>query len=237
MGELRHQEQAAIEAVARHFSATWEKVGGDSPAAYVTVAGKQIAIEVTAIRQRIAEQDRSYKPRLRFDKVALRLVGDLQATLREVVLDGQVVILTVTAPIRLPSKTTVALGDKIRTCLARPSVHAGIKDKIHGNQIRVRVVKGISARTAKVIGFVHNPDTNPDVLLSLTQLLLQHIDAAAGKPAPKTFTGDRWLVVAYEDGLSHTETYRQVYSQLSVPTDFEKILLVLAGGRVEILTG
>jgi hypothetical protein len=49
---------------------------------------------------------------------------------------------------------------------------------------------------SQVIGFVHNPDSDPDVLLRLTQSLLQHIGAAAGKRAPKKFTGDRWLVVA-----------------------------------------
>jgi hypothetical protein len=90
---------------------------------------------------------------------------------------------------------------------------------------------------SKVIGFVHNPDSDPDVLFRLTQSLLQHIGAAARKRAPKKFTGDRWLVVADQDGLSHIETYRHVYSQLSISTDFKKILIVLAGGRVETLTG
>jgi hypothetical protein len=46
-------------------------------------------------------------------------------------------------------------------------------------------------------------------------------------------TGDRWLVVGIEDGLSHIETYRQVYAQLSIPAGFENILMVFAGGQVE----
>jgi hypothetical protein len=148
----------------------------------------------------------------------------------------EIVILTITAPIRLPSKTSAALEDKIRVCLARRSAQE-VKDTIHGNQIRVRLVKGVSRQMSKVIGFVHNPDSDPDVLFRLTQSLLQHIGAAARKRAPKKFTGDRWLVVADQDGLSHIETYRHVYSQLSISTDFKKILIVLAGGRVETLTG
>jgi hypothetical protein len=71
----------------------------------------------------------------------------------------------------------------------------------------------------------------------LTQSSLRHIAAAAGKRAPRRFTGDRWLVVVNEDGLSHIETYRHVYSQFAIPTGFKKILMVLAGGRVETLTG
>ena len=90
---------------------------------------------------------------------------------------------------------------------------------------------------SKVIGFVHNPDSDPDVLLRLAQSLLQHIGAAADKRPPGKSTGERWLVVANEDGHSHIETYRHVYSQLSVSTDFKKILVVLAGGRVETLAG
>ena len=58
MPKLRKREQAAIEAVARHFSATWEKGGEDSPYAYVTIPGKRIAVEVTAIKHRIAERGR-----------------------------------------------------------------------------------------------------------------------------------------------------------------------------------
>jgi hypothetical protein len=237
MSKLRKQEQAAIEAVARHFSATWEKGDGDSPDAYVIIAGKRIAVEVTAIKQRIAERGDLTKPRLRFDRVALGLVGGLQAALSESVPDGVAVVLTVTAPIRLPSKTAAALESKIRDRLARPSAQVEVKDTIYGNQIRVRFVKRVSKRMSKVIGFVHNPDSDPDVLLRLTQSLLQHISAAADKRPPEEFTGDRWLVVADKDGLSYIETYRHVYSQLSISTDFKKILVVLAGGRVETLTG
>ena len=112
-----------------------------------------------------------------------------------------------------------------------------MKDSIHGNQIQFLGVKGIPRRAAKVIGFVHNPDTDPGILLEMTRSLLERIGAAAGKRASARFAGDRWLVVAVEDELPWVETYRQVYSQLSMPSDFKKIVMVVAGGRVETLTG
>ncbi|HEY2444605.1 MAG TPA: hypothetical protein VGI20_02575 [Rhizomicrobium sp.] len=40
MRESRTQKQAAIEAVVRHFSASWEMDEEGSPNAYVTIAGK-----------------------------------------------------------------------------------------------------------------------------------------------------------------------------------------------------
>src|SRR6516225_4900668 len=55
MGALRKEERAAIAAVARHFSASWEE-GGGLPDAYVTIAGKRIAAEIAAIGRRRAER-------------------------------------------------------------------------------------------------------------------------------------------------------------------------------------
>jgi hypothetical protein len=237
MSRLGKQEQTAIEAVARRFSATWEEAEGESPAAYRTIAGRRIAIEVAAIKPGIAERGDLAKPRLRFDRVALRLVGRLQAALSALVPDGEAVVVTVTAPIRLPAKTAAALESEVRDGLARRPAPLDIMATIYGNQVRVRLVKGVSRRASKVIGFVHNPESDPDVLLRLTQSLLQHIGAAADRRAPATFTGDRWLVVANEDGLWPIEAYRQVFAQLSMSTEFKKVLMVLAGGRVETLTG
>ena len=44
MRDLKKQERTAIEAVARRFSATWEK-GSDPPNAYIMVAGKRVAVD------------------------------------------------------------------------------------------------------------------------------------------------------------------------------------------------
>ena len=51
MRDLKKQERIAIEAVSRRFSATWEK-GTDPPDAYITVAGKRVAVDVTTLKRR-----------------------------------------------------------------------------------------------------------------------------------------------------------------------------------------
>jgi hypothetical protein len=208
-----------------------DSAGGEAADSWLTLGGQRIAVDVTAIEQRGSVT----KPRLRFDKVALRLVGGLQTALSKVIPDGVAVVLTVTAPIRLPAKTKAALESTIRDCLAHPS--GEVRDTIHGNQIRVRPITEVSPRMPKLIGFVHNPDSDPDVLLDLTQSLARQIGAAADRHRPETVAGNRWLVVASEDEPSQFETYRQVYAQLAAPTGFEKILIVFAGGRVETLAG
>jgi hypothetical protein len=236
MSELGKPEQAAIEAVARHFTATREE--GEVPSnAVISIGGKRIAVEVTIIEQRITDRTDLNKPRLRFDKVALRLISRLQGALRESMPDGTTVILTITAPIRLPSKTAAALEDNIRDRLVRRSTQVQWADTIQGNEIRVRLVKSSPRQNSKLVGLVHNPDSDPDMLLDVTQSLLQHIGAAADRRAPAGSARERWLVLVNKGGFSHIETYRQIYGQLSIPNDFTKILMLSAGGRVETLTG
>jgi hypothetical protein len=77
MRDFEKQERTAIEAVARRFSATWEQ-GGDPPDAYIMVAGKRVAVDITTLKRRGAGQDHAAEPRLRFDKVATRLIERLQ---------------------------------------------------------------------------------------------------------------------------------------------------------------
>ncbi len=237
VGGLSEGALAAIEAAAERYSMTVEGGQADSPAAYLTIDGKRIAVTVAAIKLGVDHGGKFTKPRLRFDRVALRLVRELQAALSGSVPDGEAVVVTITAPIRLPAKTAASLAGWIRDCLAGQPRRTELKDTIYGNQIRVRLVTGVSGSTSKVIGFVHNPDSGPNVLLGLTQSMLQSVGAAADRPPPEDFTGDRWLVVVHEQGFAHVETYRQVYAQLGISTDFKRSLLVLAGGRVEDLIG
>ena len=124
MSGLGKRARAALEAVARHFSATWEK-GEAPPDAYLTIARKRIAVEVTTTKQRIADRGGLTKPRLRFDRVALRFVRRLQEALSASVPDGRTLILTITAPIRVPSKTAAALEDNIRDLPRAPFGSAG----------------------------------------------------------------------------------------------------------------
>jgi hypothetical protein len=235
MGDLNKQERTAVEAVAKLFSATWEK-GTDPPDAYIIVAGKRVAVDIATLKNRGTGRGNAVKPRLRFDKVATGLIERLQTTFSDIVPAGMTVLLTITAPIRLPSKTAVALEDKIQTLLARESQGRDEKDTIHGNPVRIRFLRGGSERAPKMIGFVHNSDSDPVLLLEMTRESLELISDAAGRRASR-LTGDRWLVVISARGSSCLEAYRYIYSQLGMATDFSKILLVFGDGRIEALTG
>jgi hypothetical protein len=234
MGKVGKREQAAIEAVAKQFSATWEIADGAWPDAYLTTRGKRIAVDIVAIKAKIAD---TAKPRLRFDKSVLRLFDGVRAAVTGSVPDGTSVLFTVTAPIRLRAKTAGALEVQIRDGLARRAAKVEIEDTIFGNDVRIRIAKRLSAYMPKVIGFVHNPETGAERLLDLTQALLKAIGTAVDKRPPKTFTDDCWLVIADDGGASYLETWRHVCSQFPSSAGIKKILTVLAGDRVETLLG
>jgi hypothetical protein len=150
--------------------------------------------------------------------------------------NGMTLLLTITAPIRVPAKTAASLEDSIRTLLARKSPGRDEKDTIHGNRVRIRLLRDKSARAPRVLGFVHHADSDPLLLLSMTRELLELTSTKPGRRAPK-LAGNRWLVVISARGSSCLQTYRYVYSQLRQATGSGKILMAFDDGRIGVLAG
>jgi hypothetical protein len=130
---------------------------------------------------RAAIEGNAAKIRLRFDKVATRVIARLQAAAVKIVPDGNTVLVTITAPIRLASKTTAALEEMIRTLLTRKRPSRDAKATIHGNRVRVRILRNQSRRSPRLLGFVDNPDSDPTILLDLTQEMLELANAPQRK--------------------------------------------------------
>jgi hypothetical protein len=149
--------------------------------------------------------------------------------------DSTTVLLTITAPIRLPAKTAAALEVKIPMLLERGSPARDEKDTIHGNCVQIRIVRGGVKQAPKFIGFVHNPDSDELLLLNVAQELLGLISAQTGRRKTRP-AGDRWLLLISAGGNSRLEAYRYICSQLRMAAEFEKILILVAG-RVEVLSG
>jgi len=230
---LKKQELAALEAVGHHFSAGWQ-LDEEPPGIWLAMGQERIAIEITTMKHRIAGGAEIAQPRLRFDRVALRRVEQLRIALRDSVPRGRAVVVTITAPIRQAAKTAAMLEERIARGLAHHPAALEIKETMHGNQTRVRVLKTGASGASCVIGFVHNPQTNADVLFDMTRSLIDSIAATMALDDPAA--GDRWLVLLNRDGPAHIGTYRDVYSQLRIPNKFGKILMVFAAGRVETLS-
>jgi hypothetical protein len=213
---LKERKEAGAEAVVRQF-----------------LASSHAAVEVTTVTVGAKASRRSSvkAPRLRFDRVVLRLLGRLREVLQDSLPSAVTVVVTVTAPIRLAGKTGVALEEGIRALLRNRSSRGRLEDTIHGNGIRIRVLKSAAkSATSRLVGFVHNRDSDPGVLFDMVESLLRGI--AAAKHGRRRASGERWLVVALEDESSLTKTYRHVCDQLFAETDFARVILVDAEGRL-----
>jgi hypothetical protein len=229
---LKKNEREALEAVARQFSATWEFRNGSSNVV-LTVAGRPIALRIAHLERR-GTAGAAASVRLRFDKVATRLIERLKASLGRAFPKGATVVLTITAPIRLASKTAASLEARLPMRLGRGSPGRVRKFTIHRNDVRLRVLIPVSENAPRMIGFVHNADSDSLLLMNLTRDWIHLVGAEAGRWTIG-LAGDRWLVVTSANGASCLQAHRYICSQLSMPTGINKILLVARDGRVEVL--
>jgi hypothetical protein len=229
--DLKKVERTVIDSVARHFAATWER-SGDPSDVYLVFAGKRVGVEIRTLALREMAPRKAETPRLRFDRVATRLIERLRASAGAILPDGTTLLLTVTAPIRVPARTAAILEDKIEGLLGR----AGGRDwkaSIHGNRVQMRLLRDASSRRSRVIGFVHNPDSAPELALDMARALLEVLRAQP--PRPKRHR-ERWLVVTNGGGSARLGAYRSIYSQLRMRTAFGKILFVFGDGSVGMLS-
>ena len=118
-----------------------------------------------SLERQIAERIAAANQRLRFDKVVIRVVGRLKAGLSGIVPEGEAILFTLTAPIRVPGKTAAEMEKR-----AREGSPGG---EINGNQVRIRRVTGLPADRPKVLGFVHNPESDAETILDIAEACLR----------------------------------------------------------------
>jgi|SRR5277367_2949862 len=110
---------------------------------------------------------------LRFDKVVVRLLGNLRTFVERASLKEETIVMTITAPIRLSSKTEHELEAQIMDFLDSKNRSRDRRITIFQNEVRLRIVESSSKQSAKFVGLVHNPGTDSKLLLDLaTQWLI-----------------------------------------------------------------
>jgi hypothetical protein len=186
VSNLSEQELAALQAVADDAGATW-KAGDGAPDAYLTIGRRHVAVDVATIGSPGTADHGNATPRLLFDRVARRFIAELQAALGEAA-GSRTVIVTHTAPIRMAGRTKAELTQKVLDLLQSPSARADANVTIRGNEIRIRVLDH-RASDGKIVVFIHNPKSDPEVLLDVTQSLLDAFASKAEMPAAANRSG------------------------------------------------
>ena len=184
---------------------------------------KPADVEVIAVKSQIPRGSKVTPPRLRFDRVVLRVFSDLRSALKDATPSGVTVVITLTAPIRLASKTTAAIEANVRKLLEKQSASAFTARTIETNQVRIQVIRGGATRTSALIGFVHNRDSDPTLLFSLTRALL--------RCAESFNPGARELRVEMQDEPRWTKTYAHVCAGVFARSGLRRILLVDTDGE------
>ena len=103
---------------------------------------------------------------LRFDKVVQRIFSDLRISLESLIPEGKVVLVTVTAPIRVPAQTAAMISDLIAEKILQGKPFANNDSIILGNRVRIRIISVPGGFKQKVLGLVHNSDVNIQKLLN-----------------------------------------------------------------------
>ncbi len=106
---------------------------------------------------------------LRFDRVVVAVLADLRSFVENAAPTQTAVLLTMSAPIRLPAATATDLKPRLAALLATRPPQGDTATLLHGNELRIRLVGHASAAPVKFIGFVHNPAASPERLLDLAE--------------------------------------------------------------------
>jgi hypothetical protein len=97
---------------------------------------------------------------LRFDRVAVRVLDQLRTYADACAPESVAVILTLTAPIRMPKQVVSALQRELST-LVEDGGHTARNIALSGSQARLRLVEGLPKAAPKLLGFVHDPEVDP----------------------------------------------------------------------------
>jgi hypothetical protein len=110
---------------------------------------------------------------LRFDRVVVRTLGNLRAYVNDRVSVGRTVVLTLTAPIKMPARTVAALQSEIDALLRAGAAKGDRVGTVFGNSFRLRLAKHNSSRNHAIIGLVHNRDIDSKRLADSAQQWLR----------------------------------------------------------------
>lgn len=115
---------------------------------------------------------------LRFDRVVVRLLGNLRFFVEQANANQKIILMTISAPIKLATKTEKELKSKIKDLLNRKDHDQDLSFSIFQNEVRLRIMEFQLNKSHKFVGLVHNPRTDPELLLDFAT---------------------RWLHVAYQN--------------------------------------
>ena len=200
------------------------------------LAGRKVALSIRPLTIRVPASGLKGAPRLRNDQVVARVRGVLEVALAAAIPDRQAVVVAVTAPIRQPAQTAIAIAARVRSCLRERSRTTDITADIHGNQVRISLMTNVPGRMAKLLLYVHQDFYAANALMHLTRSLITALGSASRSHARSDATAEPWLVLDSPDAALPVALCREILAQLVLGTEFVRIYLCRAGAAIDLLT-
>ena len=203
---------------------------GDDDRLEVIVDGHPMAITLHALRRTARERDRR-APRLRFDRVVLRVCDELRTAAGRLLPSGSLAFVTLQAPIRQASKTVSSIETTLRAQAAGKPTGQTRASAAFGNRIRVGLLPAPHSARSRLVCLVYTAGADPAGLLAMTRDLL----ALMQLPARRSATG--WLVVTTPEMSQLLPAYRQILAQLAIRVPYRAVLMVFGDGKTGRLLG
>ena len=179
--------------------------------------------------RRFAADREQRAPRLRVDRVVLRVRDHLGAVAAALLPAGSMALVTVQAPIRAASQTIDSIEATLRALAAGGPTGRSRASRLFGNRIRVGLLPAPRRARSRLVCLVHTHDVDAARLRTMTRDLL----ALAALPAFPT--GKGWLVVSTPEQSRLLPLYRHIFSQLGVGLPYRAALMVFADGKTGFL--
>lgn len=222
-----------MERVAQHFGGTWEP-GEDPPDAYLSLDGREIAVEVTTLTQQVAGPRGEMVPRRSYDTPVLDLVDKLEAAVRPRVKDGRYVVLALRAPLHNLRALRVELEGRVVEAL---ETEGDVNTKLTIGEDEVDVISHAGARPSGkvIVGAVFNRLSTPNIGFNAATILRERIESKSKIMRSAAPGQVCWLALLNDYTLADADTYRGVLRGTPMDHPFERVLLIRPDGRVEDL--
>ena len=228
---MRSEETLVLEAVARFCSGGW-RPGENPPDGYLTVDGRSIAVEVSALVQHVTDANGT-RPRRSDDATSNRLANELNVELQNHVPAKKRVMLVLLSPILEYRKTKANLASEILSLIEQtpdPS-RAQRKISIRGNYIEIYLDEAEEIDYPKIYAGFWHPSASLDVQESITFMLNERITTKSEKC--KDIKGPIWLALLSDYPGASGHDYRYSSQAMRLNHLFERILLVWRDGSVD----
>lgn len=233
---MRRDEEAVAQALVDFLgghSVVSTADGDDPPDLYLSFAASRVGVEVTRLSQFTFEHDGSLGNRATQDSFGLRLIERLNTEIGPSLPDSTSLLVGVWVPVKNPSRFEKGLTRFLKQISENPKVGTREELEIEGSKACITVIP-LRPSEKKVIGYVVNKNSSPDIGLNARLILEERIRTKSSicEKLPKPI----WLALLNDYWLADADSYELAAQQLGISHCFERLFLVSTTGAVTELT-